>query len=183
MKSQYVCDILAAGWCQMEAFTLVHVAISLAGILSGLAVLLGLIGGKRLDGWTWVFLSTTALTSVTGFFFPYHGVTPGIVIGVLSLIVLAVAIVARYPRHMAGAWRKTYVIAAAISLYFNVFVLVAQLFRRVPVLKELAPTQSEPPFAVTQLAVMIAFIVLTVLAVKNFRAEHQPPALARTVSA
>jgi len=167
----------------METFTLVHVVLSLAGILSGLVVLFGLIGGKRLDGWTAVFLTTTAATSVTGFFFPFHGVTPGIVIGVLSLIVLAIAVIARYRRHMLGAWRKTYVITAAISLYFNVFVLVAQLFRRVPMLKELAPTQSEPPFAIAQLAVMIVFVVLTVLAAKNFRAEQQPPTLARTASA
>lgn len=112
----------------MDALTLVHVAISLAGILSGLVVLFGLIGGKRLDGWTAVFLSTTIATSVTGFFFPFHGVTPGIVIGILSLIVLAIAVVARYQRQMAGGWRKTYVISSALALYFNVFVLVVQLF-------------------------------------------------------
>jgi len=166
----------------MDAFTLVHVALSLVGILSGLVVLFGLIGGKRLNGWTAVFLVTTIATSVTGFFFPFHGVTPGIVIGILSIIILAVAVVARYTRQMAGGWRKTYVITSAIALYFNVFVLVVQLFRRVPVLKELAPTQSEPPFVVTQLVVMVAFIALTVLAVKNFRVA-EPAARVRTVSA
>jgi hypothetical protein len=157
----------------MDALTLMHVALSLAGILAGLVVLFGLIGGKRLDGWTAVFLITTTATSVTGFFFPFQGVTPGIVIGVLSLIVLAIAGVARYQRQMAGAWRKTYVIAGALALYFNVFVLVVQLFRRVPALKELAPTQSEPPFAIVQVAVMAVFVVLTVLAVRNFRAEER----------
>jgi len=166
----------------MEVFTLVHVAISLAGILSGLVALFGLIGGKRLDGWTAVFLITSIATSVTGFFFPFHGVTPGIVIGILSLIVLAIAVVARYPRQMAGAWRNTYVITSAIALYFNFFVLVAQLFRRVPALKELAPTQSEPPFLVAQLVIMAAFIALTVLAVKNFHATEAAPGV-RTASA
>ncbi len=93
----------------MEAFTLIHVAISLAGILSGFVVLLGLLAAKRLDGWTALFLATTAATSVTGFFFPFHGVTPAIVVGVISLVVLAVAAFARYARNLAGAWRKTYV--------------------------------------------------------------------------
>ena len=166
----------------MDALTLVHVALSLAGIFAGLVVLFGLIGGKRLDGWTAVFLITTIATSVTGFFFPFHGVTPGIVIGVLSLVVLAIAAVARYQRQMAGAWRKTYVITGAIALYFNVFVLIVQSFQKIPALKELAPTQSEPPFAIAQLVVMAAFIVLTVLAVKNFRAE-QPQVRSRAAAA
>ena len=166
----------------MEALTLIHVAISLIAILSGIVVLVGLTGGHRLDGWTAVFLSMTIATSVTGFFFPFHGVTPGIVIGVLSLFVLAITVVARYPRQMAGAWRKTYVITAATALYFNVFVLIVQSFQKIPALKELAPTQSEPPFAVTQLTVLVAFIVLTVLAVKNFRAV-EPRSSVRVASA
>jgi len=165
----------------MDTFTLVHVAISLVGILSGLVVLFGLIGGKRLDGWTALFLTTTVLTSLTGFFFPFHGVTPGIVVGILSLIVLALAIVARYPRQMMGGWRKTYVISGAIALYFNVFVLVAQSFQKIPALKELAPTQTEPPFAITQVVVLAIFVVLAVRAVKNFR-ESAPVARARVAT-
>ena len=165
----------------MDALTLVHVAISLAGIFAGLVVLFGLIGGKRLDGWTAVFLITTIATSVTGFFFPFHGITPGIVIGVLSLVILAFAVVARYQRQMAGVWRKTYVITGALALYFNVFVLIAQSFQKIPALKKVAPTQSEPPFAIAQLVVMAAFIVLTVLAVKNFRAE-QPQVRSRAAA-
>jgi len=165
----------------MDTFTLVHVAISLVGILSGLVVLFGLIGGKRLDGWTALFLTTTVLTSVTGFFFPFHGVTPAIVVGVLSLIALAVAIVARYPRQMMGGWRKTYVISSAIALYFNLFVLVAQSFQKIPALKELAPTQTEPPFAITQVVVLAIFVVLAVRAVKNFR-ESAPVARARVAT-
>lgn len=155
----------------MDFLTLVHVALSLAGILAGLVVLFGLIGGKRLDGWTAVFLTTTILTSVTGFFFSVQHFMPSHAIGILSLIALGVAVVARYRRHMEGGWRRAYVISAAVALYFNVFVLVVQLFRKVPALKELAPTQSEPPFVVTQVVVMALFVVLTILAAKNFRVE------------
>ena len=144
----------------MEAFTLIHVAISLAGILSGFVVLLGLLTAKRLDGSTALFLATTAATSVTGFFFPFHGVTPAIVVGIISLVVLAVAGFARYARNLAGAWRKTYVVTALFALYANVFVLIVQAFQKIPALKEIAPTQNDPPFKFTQLAVLIAFIAL-----------------------
>src|SRR5438477_12073222 len=105
-----------------STFTFVHVLISLVGIGSGFVVIFGLLAGKRLDGWTALFLATTVLTSVTGFFFPFHGVTPAIVVGIISLVVLAIGIYARYLRKLAGAWRKTYVITALLALYFNVFV-------------------------------------------------------------
>jgi hypothetical protein len=153
----------------MTTFTFVHVVISLVAIFSGLMVLFGMIAGRRLDGLTSLFLTTTVLTSVTGFFFPFHGITPGGVVGVLSLIVLAVAIYARYSRLLAGGWRRTYVISAVIALYFNVFVLVVQLFEKVPALHALAPKGSEPPFAITQVVVMAIFIGLGVAAVKKFR--------------
>jgi hypothetical protein len=113
------------------------------------------------------------LTSVTGFFFPFHGITPGIVVGILSLVVLAVAIYARYSRNLVGGWRLIYVIGAVIALYFNVFVLVVQLFEKVPALEALAPKQSEPPFVVTQVVVMAIFIGLGVGAAKNFRDKTQ----------
>src|SRR5450755_1789324 len=112
----------------MDTITLVHVILSLVGIASGFVVLFGMFGGKRLDGWTVVFLATTVLTSATAFLFPFHGVTPGIVIGILSLILLAIALVARYVKLMEGGWRTTYVITSVVALYFNVFVLVAQMF-------------------------------------------------------
>jgi hypothetical protein len=153
----------------MTTFTLVHVAISLVGILSGLVVAYGLLTAKRLDGWTALFLVTTVATSVTGFFFPFNGVTPGIVLGILSLVVLAIAIYARYSRQLAGGWRRTYVISSIIALYFNVFVLVAQLFQKVPALHALAPTQKEPPFAVSQLVVMALFIAVGIASAKRFR--------------
>ncbi len=154
----------------LQAFTLIHVFISLAGIASGLVVMYGFLSNKTLNGWTALFLATTALTSLTGFLFPFMGgVTPAIKLGVISLVVLALAIVTRYPLHLA--WRKTYVITACAALYFNVFVLVVQSFEKVPTLKAIAPTQKEPPFAVAQIAVLVVFVVLTILAVKKFRPE------------
>lgn len=150
-------------------YTLIHVLISLVGIASGFVVLFGLIGGKRLDGMTALFLTTTVLTSVTGFGFPFHGVTPAIKVGGLSLVILAIAIVARYALHLAGPWRTTYVVTAMIAQYLNTFVLVAQSFMKVPALKALAPTQKEPPFDIAQGLVLIAFIVLIIYAVKGFR--------------
>ncbi len=153
----------------MEIYTLIHVVISLLAITSGFGVLFGLITGMRLDVWTAFFLATTVLTSATGFGFPISGVTPGIVLGVISLVVLAVAIYARYARHLAGIWRQTYVITAAIALYLNFLVLIVQSFQKVPVLKALAPTQSEPPFLIAQLVALAAFIGLGYLATTRFR--------------
>jgi hypothetical protein len=109
----------------LATYTTVHVIISLIGIASGFIVLFGLLTGRLLGAWNGLFLVTTALTSVTGFGFPNTKVTPGIIVGILSLIVLAIAIFALYARHLSGAWRRTYVIAAMIALYFNVFVLIA----------------------------------------------------------
>ena len=153
----------------MTTFTFVHVVISLAGILSGLVVLFGLIAGKRLDGWTALFLITTVATSVTGFMFPFHKLLPSHVVGAISLMVLAIAILARYSRHLAGGWRLTYVISAVIALYLNVFVLIVQLFEKVPALNAMAPTQSEPPFKITQVVVLAIFVVLGIFAAKGFR--------------
>ena len=153
----------------LQTFTLVHVALSLAGIASGFVVAYGLLHNERLDRWTAIFLATTALTSLTGFLFPFKGLTPGIILGVISVIVLTIAYVARYSTHLA--WRKTYVVTAVIALYLNVFVLVVQSFEKVNALKQLAPTQKEPPFAIAQLLVLVAFVVLTVLAAKRFRGE------------
>jgi hypothetical protein len=111
----------------------------------------------------------TLLTSVTGFFFPFHGFTPAIGVGIISLVLLAVAILARYGRKLSGAWRWIYVVTAMLSLYLNVFVLIVQLFQKVPALKTLAPTQSEPPFQIAQLGVLLIFILLTIFAAIRFR--------------
>ncbi|MDB5349069.1 MAG: hypothetical protein JWN86_316 [Planctomycetota bacterium] len=153
----------------LAIFTGVHVAISLAAIGSGIVVLLGMLKGKRLDRWNTLFLGTTVATSVTGFGFPIHGFTPGIGLGILSLLVLAVAIYARYVRQLAGVWRLVYVVSATAALYFNVFVLIVQSFQKVPSLKALAPTQTELPFALAQLVAFVTFIVLGTLATKRFR--------------
>ena len=125
-----------------------HVAISLFAIGSGFVVLIGLIAGRRLDRWTAFFLATTVATSVTGFGFPMRGFTPGI--GIVSLLVLALAIYALYARHLKGAWRRVFVVGATIALYLNFLVLIVQSFQKIPALKELAPTQSESPFVVAK---------------------------------
>ena len=153
----------------MAVFTLVHVLISLIGIATGLVVLFGMIRSQRLDSWTAVFLATTVATSVTGFLFPFNGVTPGIIVGILSIAVLAPAIYGRYSKGMQGGWRKVYTIGSVIALYFNVFVLIVQSFQKVPVLNALAPTGTEPPFAVAQGITLVAFVVLGTMAVKRFR--------------
>ena len=153
----------------METYTLVHVVISLIGIATGFVVLAGLLKNQRLDGWTAVFLVTTTATSLTGFGFPFVRLLPSDIVGAISLVVLAVAIVARYRHRMARGWRATYVITAVMALYFNVFVLVVQSFQKLPALAALAPTQSEPPFAIAELIVLVAFLVLWYLAVIRFR--------------
>ena len=152
----------------MTPLTFIHVLISLIGVLSGAAVLVGLLAGKRLDAWTTIFLSTTVLTSITGYFFPFHKLLPSHIIGAVSLVALAVALVARYAKNMAGPWRRTYVISAMLAFYLNVFVLIFQGFLKRAALHALAPTQSEPPFLISQIVVMIAFIILTIIAVKRF---------------
>ena len=156
----------------MTTFTFVHVLLSLIGIFSGFVVVFGLLVAKRLDGWTILFLASNVLTSVTGFLFPFHGFLPSHGVGILSLLALAIAIFARYGRHLAGLWRRTYAITAVIALYLNVFVLIVQLFQKVPALKAIAPTQSEAPFKVTQLVALVLFVVLGGSAAIRFRSEQ-----------
>jgi hypothetical protein len=152
----------------LTAFTLFHVALSLIGIGSGFVVVYGLLTSKRLDGWTALFLSTTVATSVTGFMFPVQHFLPSHGVGIVSLIVLAFAILTRYRFRLAGGWRRTYAITAVVGLYLNFFVLIAQLFMKVPSLKELAPTQSEPPFKITQAVALLIFAILAVRAAMKF---------------
>ena len=155
----------------LEIYTIIHTLISLVAIFTGLVVLFGLLGGKRLDGWTKWFLITAVATTVTGFFFPFHGFTPAIGLGLISLPILALTIYARYPKNLAGAWRLIYVIGAVISLYFNVFVGVVQSFEKIPSLHAMAPTQTEQPFKFTQLTVLSLFVILAIVAVIRFRPE------------
>ena len=155
----------------LTIFTLVHVALSLVGIGSGLVVVYQFLAAKRRDVWTVIFLSTTVLTSVTGLFFPVEHFMPSHALGIVSLLVLGVAIVARYTFHLSGAWRPAYVVSSVIALYLNVFVLVVQLFQKVPVLHALAPTQSELPFLLTQLLVLAIFVALAIAAAIRFRQQ------------
>ena len=153
----------------LPMFTLIHVVISVLGIITGLVVVGGLMAGARMDGWTAFFLATTILTSVTGFGFPFTKVSPPHVVGAISLVVLAVCLAARYWNQMEGGWRTTFVVTAVAALYLNVFVLVVQLFAKTPALAQLAPTQQEAPFAVTQALVLALFVWIGWAAVRGFR--------------
>jgi hypothetical protein len=155
----------------LSAFTTLHVIISLIAIVAGLVVMFGMLGSNRMPGLTAIFLLLTILTSVTGFMFPNNTVTPGIVVGILSCILLAIACIALYGMHLAGAWRWIYVVTALASLYLNVFVLVIQSFLKIPVLHELAPGNppAGPAFAVVQGIVLVFFVIVTIGAWRRFR--------------
>jgi hypothetical protein len=154
-----------------STFTLVHVILSLVGIFAGLVVVFGMLGSKKADGWTALFLATSVLTSVTGFFFPFDKILPSHIVGVISLVVLAIAILALYVLHLAGPWRWIYVVSAMAGLYLNVFVGVVQAFQKLPLLASLAPTQSEPPYLIAQAIVLVIFVGLGIAAVRSF---HPP---------
>jgi hypothetical protein len=160
----------------LQIYTIVHTLISLWAIFTGFVVLFGLLAGNRLDGWTRWFLITAVATTVTGFFFPYHGVTPAIKLGIISSVVLLVTIYARYAKHLAGAWRWIYVVGAVISLYFNIFVGIVQSFEKIPALHAMAPTQTEQPFKLTQLIALALFILLTVISGIKFHPERRTAA-------
>ena len=151
------------------AFTLLHVVITLVAIGSGLIVVGGMFASDRLPVTTALFLLTTALTSLTGFLFPIHGLTPALSVGILACVILAVALFALYKEHLVGAWRWIFAITAVASLYLNVFVLVVQSFVKVAALNALAPTQTEPPFALTQAVVLAIFILIAIIAAVRFR--------------
>src|SRR6202044_2292953 len=155
----------------LATFTLVHVVISLIGIVSGILVLFGLLGSNRMPGMTAIFLLTTILTNATGFLFPFEGFKPSYVIAGLSLVLLAIACLALYGMKLSGSWRWIYAVTALLSLYFNVFVLVIQSFLKIPALTALAPGNppAGPVFATVQGIVLLFFIVMIVGAVRRFR--------------
>jgi len=163
----------------LALYTLLHVVLSLVGIFSGLLTVGGFVAGKRLDGWANVFLVTTVATNVGGFGFPFEKFLPSHAVAIVSIMVLTVLIVARYFRYLAGPWRGVYVITSVLALYLNVFVLLAQLFLRLPALIAVAPTQKEPPFVATQVLVLALLVWLGAAAVRGFRAA--PTASAATV--
>jgi hypothetical protein len=160
-----------------SAFTLFHVILSLAGILAGFVVVAGMLGSRTVEGWTALFLATTVMTSVTGYFFPVDKILPSHIVGAVSLVALAIALLALYGFRLERSWRWVYVATAVLALYLNVFVLVAQAFQKVAFLNALAPTQSDPGFIIAQLVVLIVFVVLGFMAVRSFHPEIKPPAL------
>jgi len=160
-----------------SAFTLFHVVVSLIGIVTGIIVAVAMLGSKITNGWTAIFLATTALTSITGFLFPSDKVLPSRIVGAVSLVVLIIAIVALYGYRLARSWRWIYVVSALVALYLNVFVLVAQAFLKVAILHALAPTQSDPGFIIAQLSVLAVFVVLGIRAVRRFHPEAHASAL------
>lgn len=153
----------------LHTFTILHVIITLIAVVSGVVVVVGMLGARRLRGWTALYLVTIILTNVTGFMFPISGFTPGLGVGVVSLVLLALALYALYARHLSGHWRWVFVATAVAALYLDVFVLIVQLFGKVPSLHALAPTGSEPPFVVTQTAALAIFLVLGIAAAMRFR--------------
>jgi hypothetical protein len=162
----------------LENFTLLHVIISLVAIASGIVVLIGMLRSQKMPGLTALFLLTTILTSATGFLFPIHGFTPALGVGAISLAILAVAMLAAYVKRYVGAWRWIYVAAALTALWFNVFVLIAQAFLKVPSLHVLAPNGNEPPFLIAQGVTLVVFVALGVIAAIRFR----PASLASAVA-
>jgi hypothetical protein len=155
-------------------FVLVHVVISLIGIVAGLIVMFGMLGSRRQPGLTAIFLIFTILTSATGFVIPpllTEKLLPSHMIGILSLLLLAIACIALYVMRLSGPWRWIYVLTALLSLYLNVFVLAIQSFLKVPVLTALAPGNppSGPVFAVVQGLVLVLFAIMIIGAWRRFR--------------
>ena len=155
----------------LSVFTTVHVIISLIAIVAGIIVMFGLLGSNPMPGLTGIFLLFTILTSATGFLFPFEKLLPSHMIGILSLVLLAIACIALYGMKLSGPWRWIYVLTAMISLYFNVFVLVIQSFLKIGPLHALAPSvpPSEPPFAVVQGIILVFFVIAIIGAVRRFR--------------
>jgi len=146
----------------MSTFTKIHVAISLIGILAGLVVLYGFLARRRMPSWNWLFLVMTIATSVTGFFFPFHGITPGIVLGVVSLVVLALALLA-----LNKGWVKTYIVSATVAEFLNVLVGIVQSFEKIPALHKLAPLGTEPITTAAKVGALVLFVVLGWVAVRR----------------
>ncbi|MES2750760.1 MAG: hypothetical protein V4661_05255 [Pseudomonadota bacterium] len=153
----------------LAGFTVFHLIISMIAIALGFVVAGGLFASNRLPGWTAWFLVLTILTSATGFLFPFTTLLPSHIVAIISLVLLAIAVYALYSKRLAGIWRPVYIVTAMLALWFNVFVLIVQSFQKVALLKALAPTGSEPPFAITQGVVLIFFIYMIVLGIRRFR--------------
>ena len=153
----------------MDTLTFIHVLLSLIGIVTGFVVMAGFFDSTRRESWTALFLITTIATSVTGFFFPFVKLLPSHIFGIISLVVLAICCGARYSFRMHGQWRWIYVVTALIAQYLNVFVLVVQMFQKIPALRAMAPTQSEPPFLIAQTVVLVLFVYAGIRAAMRYR--------------
>ena len=156
----------------LSTFTVFHTALSLIALIAGIFAVMGLIGGRRHNGWIGLFLLTAVLTSVTGFAFPFDKLLPSHILGILSLVALAISLLAIYVFHVDGAWRWIFAISAVIALYFDAFATVAQSFLKIAALKSLAPTQSEPPFLIAQGVLLAIFVVLVITAAVRFHPER-----------
>lgn len=141
-----------------------HVLVSLAGIAAGLLVVVGFLTQRSSARTTTIFLVTTIITSASGFILPAARFLPSHAVGILSLLVLPLVLYARTRQRSEGGWRTVFVIGSVVALYLNVFVAVVQSFLKIPALKALAPTQTEPPFKLTQLAVLLLFVALGIAA-------------------
>lgn len=155
-----------------KTFVLIHVVLSLVGIFTGLVVVGGLMAGVRFGRWVGLFFATTVLTSITGFGFPFVTILPSHIVGALSLVVLLGAIAALYWKHLEGPWRQTFVIFSVLALYLNVFVLLAQLFQKIPAMAMLAPSPAAPAFAATQALALLLFVGLGWASAKGFKTTH-----------
>lgn len=159
----------------LGAFTFLHVLISLIGIVFGLIAMVGWLKSDPARIPAAIFLGATILTSATGFLFPFAKLLPSHVVGIISLVTLAVATFALYGKHVAGIWRPIYTVTALSALYLNVFVLIVQAFLKVPLLKAWAPTQTEPAFMIAQGVAFVLFVVLTILTTVRFRPVRVAP--------
>ncbi len=162
----------------LQLFTIFHTALSIVAIIAGIMVVKGMIGSAGRQLWTLLFLVTAAFTTITGFMFPFNGITPAFILGIISLVPITLAFLGRYRRGLTGKWLGIYVISAVVTLYFNCFVLVVQAFRHVEGLKKLAPTQTEPPFQFAQLDVLILFIVLGIFSYRRYHPKKLQEELA-----
>jgi hypothetical protein len=160
------------GFFEFPTFALIHVVLSLVGIIAGLVLVGGFMAGARFDSWAGMFLVTTLVTSVTGFGFPFRTLLPSHIVAGISLLILPVAFAALYWKGLTGGWRRIFVVTSVIALYLNVFVLLVQLFQKTPALIAVAPTQQSPAFVVTQLIVLGLFIWLGRAAVTGFRTDR-----------
>jgi hypothetical protein len=153
----------------MSGLTLIHVILSLLAILSGIRVAQGLMAARRYEKTTLFYMLSTALTLVTSFLFPYNGVTPGIIVGIICVLIFVPTAFARYMFHMAGIWRPVFVVGALALLYFNCLVLIVQSFQKIPSLNALAPTGGEPPVTISQAVLLVIFLLVGFFSVRRFR--------------